>query len=157
MDTKKVGQFLKQLRNEKNMTQEQLGDRVGVTNKTVSRWETGNYMPPVESLLMLSDIYQISINEILAGERVSVENFKEKADENLTMVLEDLQQENKRFEKKMLCVLVISTLLAIAIIGLLPLKSIKDIVILVMVIALATISNTLNIVALGIKNENGGK
>lgn len=42
MDTKKVGQFLKKLRNEKNMTQEQLGDIIGVTNKTVSRWETGD-------------------------------------------------------------------------------------------------------------------
>lgn len=157
MDTKKVGQFLKQLRNEKNMTQEQLGDRIGVTNKTVSRWETGSYMPPVECLAVLSDIYQISINEILVGERVSVEDFKEKADENLAMVLENLQQENKRFEKKMLWVLVISTLLAIAIIALLPIKNIKDIVILIMVVALAFVSNTLNIVALSIKKENDGK
>lgn len=46
MDTKKVGLFLKQLRKENNMTQEQLGEKIGVTNKTVSRWETGNYMPP---------------------------------------------------------------------------------------------------------------
>ena len=44
------------------MTQEQLGERIGVTNKTVSRWKTGNHMPPVECLELLSDIYQISIN-----------------------------------------------------------------------------------------------
>lgn len=50
MDTKKVGAFLKKLRKENNMTQEQLGERIGVTNKTISRWETGNYMPPVECL-----------------------------------------------------------------------------------------------------------
>ena len=61
MDTKKVGAFLKHLRKENNMTQEQLGERIGVTNKTVSRWETGNYMSPVECLELLSDIYQISI------------------------------------------------------------------------------------------------
>jgi transcriptional regulator with XRE-family HTH domain len=48
MDTKKVGSFLKSLRKEKELTQEQLGEKLGVTNKTVSRWETGNYMPPVE-------------------------------------------------------------------------------------------------------------
>ena len=59
MDAKKVGSFLKELRKENSMTQEQLGERLGVTNKTVSRWENGNYMPPVECLELLSDIYQI--------------------------------------------------------------------------------------------------
>lgn len=46
MDVQKIGDFLKELRKQNNMTQEQLGERVGVTNKTVSRWETGKYMPP---------------------------------------------------------------------------------------------------------------
>lgn len=153
MDTKKIGCFLKHLRLENNMTQEQLGDKIGVTNKTISRWENGNYMPPVECLLLLSDIYQISINDILSGEYVSSEKIKEKADENLTMVLEDLEQENIKFEKKMLWILAISTLLTIGIIVLLPLKGIKDVFVLVMVIALAFISNTLNIVALSMKKE----
>ncbi len=62
MDMKKIGAFLKELRNEKGMTQEQLGERIGVSNKTISRWETGNYMPPVDCLSILSDIYNISIN-----------------------------------------------------------------------------------------------
>ena len=79
MDTKMIGSFLKELRKENNMTQEQLGERIGVTNKTVSRWETGNYMPPVESLILLSDIYGISINEILAGKRVEMDELKEVA------------------------------------------------------------------------------
>ena len=69
MDVQKIGEFLKELRKQNNMTQEQLGERVGVTNKTVSRWETGKYMPPIECLKSLSDLYQISINEILTGER----------------------------------------------------------------------------------------
>lgn len=71
MDTKKIGQFLKKLRKEKNMTQEELGNRVGVTNKTISKWENGNYMPPVDVLMLLSDIYSVSINEILNGRRQS--------------------------------------------------------------------------------------
>ncbi|MBQ9699687.1 MAG: helix-turn-helix transcriptional regulator [Lachnospiraceae bacterium] len=71
MDTKKIGQFLKKLRKEKNMTQEELGSRVGVTNKTISKWENGNYMPPVDVLMLLSDIYSVSINEILNGRRQS--------------------------------------------------------------------------------------
>ena len=64
MDTVKIGKFLKELRKEKGYTQETLGEKVGVTNKTVSRWETGTYMPPVECLVLLSDIYDVSINEI---------------------------------------------------------------------------------------------
>ena len=50
MDTKMIGSFLKELRKENNMTQEKLGERIGVTNKTVSRWETGNYMPRLQHL-----------------------------------------------------------------------------------------------------------
>lgn len=94
MDTKMVGSFLKKLRKENNMTQEQLGERIGVTNKTVSRWETGNYMPPVESLILLSDIYGISINEILAGKRLEMDELKEVADENVTKVLGELEAIN---------------------------------------------------------------
>ena len=67
MDTQRIGKLLSELRKQNEMTQEQLGLKIGVTNKTISRWETGNYMPPIESLKLLSDIYQISINEILSG------------------------------------------------------------------------------------------
>lgn len=153
MDTKKVGIFLKQLRKENDMTQEQLGERIGVTNKTVSRWETGNYMPPVECLELLSDIYQISINEILAGERVADENLKGVADENLSIVLGELQQECQKFEKRMFFIFAVTTILTIAIIFLLPLKSVKDIVIFIMVIVMGFISNTLNLVALVLNKE----
>ena len=120
---KKTGAFLKQLRKENNMTQEQLGERIGVTNKTVSRWETGNYMPPVECLELLSDIYQISINEILAGERLADEKIKEIADENIASVLGELQKENQKFENRMLVVLAITTFLTIAILFMLPLNN----------------------------------
>lgn len=157
MDTKKVGAFLKHLRKENNMTQEQLGERIGVTNKTVSRWETGNYMPPVECLELLSDIYQISINEILAGERLADEKIKEIADENIASVLGELQKENQKFENRMLVILAITTFLTIAILFMLPLNNVKNIAVFVMVIAMGFISNTLNIVAVAAKKENSGK
>ena len=108
MDTKMIGSFLKELRKENNMTQEQLGERIGVTNKTVSRWETGNYMPPVESLILLSDIYGISINEILAGKRVEMDELKQVADENMTKVLGELEGDYKKFEKRMIVILIIN-------------------------------------------------
>lgn len=104
MDTKKIGTFLSQLRHEKNLTQEQLGEQLGVTNKTVSRWETGNYMPPVEVLMQLSEFYGISINEILSGQRLEDSAYKEKAEENIKMVLESsafqLEDRIAFFQKK---------------------------------------------------------
>ena len=133
MDTKQIGSFLKQLRTEHGMTQEQLGEKLGVRNKTVSRWETGNYMPPVECLSMLSDLYHISINEILAGKRVHGEGFTQIADQNLAATLQDLEKEHRVFEKRMMWVLAIATLLAMLIMILLPMESWKDIVILVLV------------------------
>lgn len=157
MDTKKIGSFLKNLRKENNMTQEQLGERIGVTNKTISRWETGNYMPPVESLVLLSDIYGISINEILAGEYVEDSKMKEIADGNVVRVLDKLEKNNQKFENRMIVVLVVTTILAISIITMLPLNSLKDILIFIMVIAMAFISNTINLVAMATQKENAGR
>lgn len=70
MNTKVIGQFLKELRREKNLTQEELGEKVGVTNKTISKWENGNYMPPIDVLMLLSEMYGVTINEILSGHRL---------------------------------------------------------------------------------------
>ena len=69
MDQMKTGRFIAALRKERNLTQEQLGEKLGVTNKTISRWENGNYMPDVEMLLLLSKEFGVSINELISGER----------------------------------------------------------------------------------------
>lgn len=87
MDLVKTGQFLSQLRREKNLTQQELGEKLGVSNKTVSRWETGNYLPPVEMLQQLSQLYGITINELLSGEPLTEAEYKEKAEENIKSAL----------------------------------------------------------------------
>ena len=71
MDQKKVGQFLKTLRKEKNITQEVLAETLNVSSRTVSRWETGSNMPDISLLVGLSEFYQVSIPEIIDGERKS--------------------------------------------------------------------------------------
>lgn len=157
MDTTKTGFFLKELRKENNMTQEQLGERIGVTNKTISRWETGNYMPPVESLILLGDIYGISINEILAGERVENDKIKEVADDNVTKVLGELEGDYRKFENRMILVLVINAILAIAIITLLPIRNYKDVIIFIRVLVMAFMSNVVNMTAVAAKKESMGK
>ena len=69
MDQKKTGLFLKELRKEKNITPEVLAEKLNVSNRTVSRWETGNNMPDISLLVELSEFYHVSILEIIDGER----------------------------------------------------------------------------------------
>ena len=71
MDQIKIGNFLKQLRKEKGITQEQLAEALNVSNRTVSRWETGSNMPDIGILVDIADYYDISIPEIIGGERKS--------------------------------------------------------------------------------------
>lgn len=102
----KIGKFIAALRKEKGLTQEQLGEKLGVTNKTVSRWEKGNYMPDVEMLSLLSKEFGVSINELISGERLATEDFKEAADNNLVTALNNstftLKEKISFFKKKWL-------------------------------------------------------
>lgn len=88
MDQIKVGNFIAAMRKEKGLTQESLGERLGVTNKTISRWETGKYMPDIDKLQELSTSLGVSVNELLSGEKIeSADEFVKKADANLVEVL----------------------------------------------------------------------
>ena len=160
MDTIKIGNFLKELRKQKGLTQEQLGEKIGVTNKTVSRWETGNYLPPIECLKLLSDIYQVSINEILAGRNLDDNEYKDASEDNITITLKEMEREEKRFEKKMLLIMGITTVLAITVMILLPCgkdlpiaEKVKEIIVIALVWAMAILSNTLNIVAIVLRKK----
>lgn len=127
MDAKKTGAFIAQLRKEKNMTQQELGEKLFVTNKTISRWENGNYMPDIDTLQALSQEFNISINELLSGERLNESTYIDKAEENLkgilrteTFSLEEkclfFKQKWKR-EHELSRILSLVILLAIAILG----------------------------------------
>lgn len=87
MDMVKMGRFLAALRKEQQLTQAALGEKLHVTNKTISRWETGTYMPPVEMLEALSQLYGLTINELLSGERLSPERYQEMAETNIRETL----------------------------------------------------------------------
>ena len=104
MDMIKMGSFLAELRKEHGMTQAELGEKLGVTNKTVSRWETGSYMPPVEMLEELSSLYGLTINELLSGRKLNNEEYKERAETNIRETLKasafDLKEKQEFFKKK---------------------------------------------------------
>jgi len=71
MNQVKIGLFLKELRNEKGLTQEQLAEKLNVSNRSVSRWETGSTLPDISLLIALADYYEVDIKELLEGERKS--------------------------------------------------------------------------------------
>ena len=103
MDQVKIGKFIAQCRNDKNITQEELGEKLGVTNKTISRWENGHYLPDIEMMQLLSKEFNISINELISGEKISDLEYKEKAEENLIDALENSSftlKEKIEFHKK---------------------------------------------------------
>lgn len=77
MDMQKIGNFLKELRKEKNLTQEQFAETMNVSRRTVSRWETGSNMPDLDVLIEIADYYDVDLREILDGERKSEQMDKE--------------------------------------------------------------------------------
>lgn len=98
MDQNKVGSFIKELRKEKNLTQEQLAEEFNVSRRTVSRWETGNNMPDLDILIEMSDFYQVDLREILDGERKSGK-MNEEMKETVMRVAEYSNEEKKKMAK----------------------------------------------------------
>ncbi len=108
MDQVKVGEFLASLRKEKGLTQESLAERIGVTNKTISRWETGTYMPDIEMLLILGEQFDVTVNELLCGERLSDEAIRTKSESNIKY----LAAKNKKHIKK-ICLIAMVVVLCV--------------------------------------------
>ncbi len=93
MNNIKSGQFIKEKRTEKNMTQKELAQRLNCTDKAISRWETGSGFPDVSFLIPLSEALGVSVNEIIIGEKIEKEQVVQKADET---IVETLTASNKQ-------------------------------------------------------------
>ena len=99
MDQIKIGNFLKELRKEHNLSQEQLADRFNVSSRSVSRWENGKTMPDISLMIELDDFYDIDIRDLLRGERKS-EKMEENLKETLVMVADYTEAEKAKILKK---------------------------------------------------------
>ncbi len=99
MNQKKIGEFLKELRKEKELTQEQLAEKFYVSNRTVSRWETGSNLPDISTLVELADFYNCDIREIINGERKS-ENMNEEEKKTLKAVAEYAEEDKATLLKR---------------------------------------------------------
>lgn len=100
MDTKKIGAFIAMNRKKKGYTQEQLAEKLGVTNKTISRWENRHYMPDLSLLEPLSKELDITLNELLAGEEIVKEEAMEYSEQNLIQTIDYTDKKIKDEHKK---------------------------------------------------------
>ena len=95
MDQVKIGKFLSDERKAKGYTQKQLSELLGISDKTISKWECGNGFPEASLLLPLCNELGITVNELLTGERISQQNYKKKAEENMVNMIRE-KEENKQ-------------------------------------------------------------
>ena len=91
----KTGKFIAEMRKLQNLSQKQLAEQIGVSDKTVSKWETGRSMPDNAILLELCQILQISVNELLSGERFPTENYVDRAEENMLSLMKESEKQKK--------------------------------------------------------------
>ena len=114
MDQNKTGKFIAGERKRKALTQKQLAEALGISDKTISKWERGGGFPEVSLLLPLCRELDITVNELLAGERVAEEDYKKKAEENMMNLVKEAQESRKK--------IILSALVAaLAILAALPL------------------------------------
>ncbi len=116
MDVMKIGAFIKSQRTEKNLTQKELAEKIGCTDKAISRWETGKGMPDSSFLVPLADTLGITVNELLTGEKIPEETFTQKSDNNLVDAVQKTEKAIKQGKtvKLLLIVAVIFCVFAIS-------------------------------------------
>ena len=96
MDQIKIGRFIADERKRKGYTQKQLSEKLEISDKTISKWERGKGFPEVSLLLPLCNELEITVNELLSGERVSEEDYRKKAEENMVNLVKEAQESKKK-------------------------------------------------------------
>ena len=96
MDQVKIGQFIKAIRKEKSLTQREVAQSLDISEKTVSKWETGNGLPEVSLMLPLCKLLEISVNELLSGERLDEKRYFEKAEQNIMTLMNEKAEAKKK-------------------------------------------------------------
>ena len=96
MDYNKIGNFIATERKEKKLTQAKLAEKLFISEKTISKWENGNGIPDTNSLPKLCEILDVTINELLNGERIATEDYKNKAENNLLTLKKQKEESDKR-------------------------------------------------------------
>lgn len=106
MNQEKIGNFIAQCRKEKSLTQTQLAEKLNMSNKTISKWETGRGMPDSSIMLELCTYLGINVNELLSGEHLKEEQYQEKANENIINIAKE-SDKNKKVKNRMIIIIIV--------------------------------------------------
>ena len=108
MDQIKIGRFIAECRKKANLTQMQLAEKLGITDKAISKWERGVAMPDTSIMLELCDILGISVNELLNGEKINMENNDQKNEQLLLDMAKELEKKDKTIWTAMWAIMIVS-------------------------------------------------
>ena len=114
MNQIKIGKFIAECRKKANLTQMQLAEKLGITDKAVSKWERGVAMPDTSIMLELCNILGISVNELLSGEKINMENNNQKNEQLLLDMAKELEKKNKTIWSSMWAIMIVSMTALIA-------------------------------------------
>ena len=108
MNQIKIGEFISSQRKMKNLTQAALAEKLGITDRAVSKWERGKGLPDVSLMLDLCEIFGITVNELLSGEEISMENSNQKNEQLLLDMAKEVEQKNKTIWSSMWAIMIVS-------------------------------------------------
>ena len=114
MNQIKIGKFIAAKRKEQNLTQEKLAEKLGITDRAVSKWETGKSLPDASIMLELCALLGITVNDLLCGEVVSMENYNEQMEKSLIELVKQKEQSDKRLLTMEIVIGLISTIFLFA-------------------------------------------
>ena len=132
MDQLKIGRFIAECRKKNNLTQLQLAEKLNITDRAVSKWENGRSLPDASIMLELCDIIGITVNDLLSGEKVTMDNYNKESENNLLEMVRQKQEADRRLLRmEMLAGIMAAIPLAVGIvIGLtVPMEEWKQVVI----------------------------
>lgn len=139
MDQIRIGRFIAQCRKAGDLTQRKLADELGISDKTVSKWECGNGLPEVSLMLPLCAALGITVNDLLSGERIAKADYQKKAEENMMELIRENAENKKRLALSMVCaaVTVIAVCALIALAALLALPTAARVALIALALATA--------------------
>lgn len=126
MDQIKIGKFIAACRKEQHLTQMQLAEKLNITDRAVSKWETGNTMPDSSIMLELCDILGIGVNDLLSGERVTMDKYNKQLETNLLNMVKEKEQADKRLLSLEIFIGVLVSIILFALIGVASFAPIAD-------------------------------
>lgn len=108
MDQVKIGKFIAECRKKAGLTQMQLAEKLNLTDRAISKWETGRAMPDTSVMLELCEILKITVNDLLCGEVVTMENYNEKMENSMLEMAKEIERKNKTIWTAMWAIMIVS-------------------------------------------------